>query len=104
MNFVLKFEKDLSTPVACCELCGTEITDAELAMVYWRREDYQQELHAPLLVHKRCMRGRPAREERYELSMELMTYLAFLLQNVGMTGEKLARAFNLAGLERQRTL
>jgi hypothetical protein len=30
MKFVLKFEKDCTIPAAWCEVCNTEITDAEL--------------------------------------------------------------------------
>jgi hypothetical protein len=50
MKLILKFEKDCSVPVAWCEVCNTEITDASMAMVYWRHEDYAKGLHAPLLV------------------------------------------------------
>ena len=53
MKLVLKFEKDCSVPVAWCEVCDTEITDAGMAMVYWRTEAYRGGLHAPLLTHKR---------------------------------------------------
>ena len=95
MKLILKFEKDSTVPVAWCEVCNKEITDAELAMVYWRMEDYTKGLHAPLLVHKRCMPGQRARQEDYECSMELSTYLAFLLKNVGL---KLAKANRNAGL------
>jgi hypothetical protein len=70
MNFGLKFEKDCSVPSARCEVCDTEITDAERAMVYWRWEDYQKEFHQPLLVHKPCMSARRSLDEDYALSME----------------------------------
>jgi len=36
MKFILKFKKDCSVPVAWCEVCNTEITDAGMAMVYWQ--------------------------------------------------------------------
>jgi hypothetical protein len=98
MKFGLKFEKDCSIPCARCEVCGEEITDAERAMVYWRWEDYQKEFHQPLLVHKRCMSARRSLDERYALSMELSTYLAFLVQNLGLSGAKWKRAVNRAGL------
>jgi hypothetical protein len=97
MRLILKFEKDCSVPCAWCEVCNTEITEAGLAMVYWRFEDYEQGLHAPLLVHKRCMSASRSMDERYLCSMELSTYLAFLLQNVGLTGAKLTEAIRNAG-------
>jgi hypothetical protein len=98
MKFGLKFEKNYSVPSARCEVCDTEVTDAEMAMVYWRREDYEQEFHMPLLVHKRCMSARRSLDERYELSMELSTYLVFLVQNLGLSGAKWARALDRVGL------
>jgi hypothetical protein len=98
MTLGLKFEKDFSVPCARCEVCDTEITDAVMAMVYWRCEDYQREFHLPLLVHKRCMSARRSLDERYELSMELSTYLAFLLQNAGLSGDKWINALDRAGL------
>ena len=98
MKFGLKFEKDFSVPSARCEVCDAEITDAEMAMVYWRWEDYQKEFHLPLLVHKRCMSARRSLDERYALSMELSTYLAFLLQNVGLSGAKWTEALDRSGL------
>ncbi len=69
MKFVLKFEKEFSVPLACCELCCTEIVKAETAMVYWQSEDYQNEIHEPLLAHKRCMLARPSLDECYRCSM-----------------------------------
>jgi hypothetical protein len=98
MKLVLKFEKDCSVPVAWCEVCNTEITDALYAMVYWRLEDYRKGLHAPLLVHKGCMSNQQSLETAYICSMEFSTYLAFLLQNVGLAGAKLAQANRNAGL------
>jgi hypothetical protein len=98
MKLLLKFEPDNSVPSAWCEMCATEITDAEEAMVYWRHEDYQQGLHAPFLAHKCCLGLSPSREEEYDCSMELQTYLAFLLKNVGLTGRKLTEAIQIAGL------
>ena len=98
MKLILKFEKDCSVPVVWCEVCDTEITDAGMAMVYWRTEAYRGGLHAPLLTHKRCMSARRSMDEEYVCSMELSTYLAFLLQNVGLTGAKLAQANRNAGL------
>jgi hypothetical protein len=98
MKLVLKFEQDCSVPVAWCELCNTEITDALIAMVYWRLEDYKKDLFAPLLAHKRCMSASPSRDERYDCSMELSTYLAFLLTNIRLTGAKYRQAFQNAGL------
>jgi hypothetical protein len=98
MKLILKFEKDCSAPCVWCEICDTEITNAGMAMVYWRLEDYQQRLHAPLLVHKRCMSAGRSMDEEYLCSMELSTYLAFLLQNVGLTGPKLTEAIRNAGL------
>ena len=65
---------------------------------YWRREDYEQEFHQPLLVHQRCMSARRSLDERYELSMELSTYLAFLVQKLGLSGAKWARALDRADL------
>ena len=98
MKFGLKFEKDCSVPSARCEVCDTEIINAEMAMVYWRWEDYQQEFHQPLLVHKGCMSARRSMDERYALSMELSTYLVFLVQNFGLSGAKWKRAVNRASL------
>jgi hypothetical protein len=98
MKLLLKFEKDCSVPVAWCEVCNAEINDALMAMVYWRNEDYAKELHAPLLVHKRCMPAHRCDQEGYVCSMELSTYLAFLLQNVGLDGAKFNAAKRNAGL------
>jgi hypothetical protein len=98
MKFGLKFETDCSVPRARCEVCDAEITNAGITMVYWRWEDYQQEFHQPLLVHKPCMSARRSLDEDYALSMKLSTYLAFLLQNLGLSGAKWKRAVNLAGL------
>jgi hypothetical protein len=98
MKLLLKFEPDCSIPVAWCELCNCEITDASLAMVYWRPEDYKKTLFAPLLVHKRRMSASQSMDLRYECSMELSTYLAFLLRNVGLTGAKRQQVFRNAGL------
>jgi hypothetical protein len=44
MKFALKFEEGYTVPCAWCELCDREITDAEMAMVYWRLEDYAKGL------------------------------------------------------------
>ena len=99
MKIILKFEQDCSVPVAWCELCNTEITDAFAAMVYWHREDYAKGLHAPLLAHKSCMPSWRSDQPGYEcLTMELSTYLAFLLKNVGLRGVKLTEANRNAGL------
>jgi hypothetical protein len=98
MKFVLKFEEGYTAPCAWCEVCSCEITDAEMAMVYWCTQDYVKKLHAPLLVHKLCMSASRARDEDYDLSMELTTYLAFLLQNVGLAGPKLTEAIRNADL------
>jgi hypothetical protein len=98
MKLILKFDEDCSQPVAWCELCDTEITDAGMAMVYWHLEDYRKGLHAPLLTHKRCMSAQRSRDEDYSCSMELSTYLAFLLQNVGLNGAKFSEAMRNAGL------
>jgi hypothetical protein len=98
MKLILKFEKGCSAPVAWCEVCETEITDASRAMVYWRDEDCRHGLSTPLLVHKRCMSARASLDERYDCSMELTTYLAFLLQNVGLSGTEFEEANRNAGL------
>lgn len=97
MKLILKFEKDCSSiPSTWCEVCSREITDAGMAMFYWRFSDYEEELHAPLLAHKRCMDSSRSRDGKYDCSMELSTYLAFLLQNVGLRGTKLNEAFESA--------
>jgi hypothetical protein len=98
MKLILKFEQDCSVPCAWCEVCNTEITDAEMAMVYWHHEDYQQALHAPLLAHDHCMPWSRCMDEGYDCTMELPTYLAFLLKNVGLTGRKFTEAIQTAGL------
>jgi hypothetical protein len=98
MKLILKFEEDCSIPCAWCEVCDTEITEAGMAMVYWRFEDYKKGLHSPLLVHKRCMSASRSMDEDYICSMEFSTYLAFLLENVGLTGLQLAEAIRNAGL------
>ena len=95
---ILKFEDNHSVPCAWCEVCDREIADAEMAMVYWRIEDYANRLHAPLLVHKQCMNANHARDEAYACSMELATYLVFLLKNTGLIGSRLNRAFRNAAL------
>ena len=97
MKPILKFEPDCSVLSAWCEICDHEITDAEMAMAYWCHEDYKHGLRAPLLAHKRCMSA-SSRDEEYACSMELSTYLVFLLQNVGLTGRKLTKAMRNAGL------
>jgi len=98
MKLILKFEKDCSRPVAWCEVCNTEITDAALAMVYWRFEDYDKALHAPLLVHKSCMSAYHSLDQEYLCSMELTSYLVFLLDNVGLKGAEFIAAKRNAGL------
>jgi hypothetical protein len=98
MKLVLKFDPEYSIPVAWCEVCDTEITDAFMAMVYWRFKDYEKGVYAPLLVHERCMPAHRSDQEGYQCSMELSTYLAFLLQNIGLTGAKLKQANRNAGL------
>jgi|SRR5271166_2055478 len=97
MKLILKFEDNHSVPCAWCEVCDREITDAEMAMVYWRIEDYASRLHSPLLVHKQCMNASRSQDEAYACSMELTTYLVFL-QNTGLTGSRLNRAFRNAAL------
>src|SRR6516225_5796302 len=82
VKLILHFTRHCSEPVAWCELCNSEITNAGSAMLYWRPQDYQKHLHAPLLAHKQCMAARPSLDEHYPCSMELITYLGFLLANV----------------------
>ncbi len=97
VKFHLRFERDCTVPCIWCELCTEEITDATMAMVYW--QDYRRAVDRPLVVHKRCMSGSMSRELAYPLSMELSTYLAFLLQNVGLGDvKKLQVAIRNAGL------
>jgi hypothetical protein len=104
MKLILKFENGCSAPVAWCEVCNTQITDAFLAMVYWRTEDYRRGFSTPLLVHKRCMSASQSLEERYDYSMELTSYLAFLLKNVGLGSsarlEQATRNAELVGMLR----
>src|SRR5262245_50122817 len=38
MKLLLKFEKDCTRSVAICELCSSEITEADVAMVYCGRK------------------------------------------------------------------
>jgi hypothetical protein len=89
-------KKSFSSRLACCELCDAEITEAEMAMVYWRSEDYHNEIHVPLLAHKHCMSTRPLVDECYRCSIELSTYLVFLLQNVGLSAKAFARGLRAA--------
>jgi hypothetical protein len=85
MKLMLKHEDDLTVPVAICQLCDREIDDAEGAMLFWRLEDAPAEGYwNPLLAHKRCMAANRAFDDEYVGSMELETFMEFLLQNVGM--------------------
>src|SRR5215831_15872484 len=92
MNLTLKFEKDCSVPVAWCEVCNTEITDAGMAMVYWRAEAYRGGLHAPLLTHKRCMSARRSMDTHRSLVNTEETIAAQSGADRGETGRYSGKA------------
>ena len=83
MKLILKFDQGVAAPSACCEVCNVPITDANLATVYWRLEDFQKGTSEPLLVRKACMPMSRCTKEKYDCSMEFSAYLVFLLRSLG---------------------
>jgi len=104
--FGFYFDGRLTQPRFRCQACGQLIDNAHKAILLWNDEDpsigrrierrTERGFFFPVLVHKACRH--PKIDKLYPLSMELQTALIYVLNNCGMTGEKLQQAREICGL------
>lgn len=80
----IQHEKGKTVVMAICDKCRKEIIDAEKGLVLWKFDEGPINY---ILAHKGSCDDR-----RYQCSMELNTFLFYLLHNTGMTKEKLREA------------
>jgi hypothetical protein len=93
MAFIIyRSKENIAEPRFQCDRCGKLIQDAGLGILIWN-EDYstKTECIVPLVVCKmNC--DDPIGRKEHRNWMDLSTAVAFLLNNVGLVGQKLERA------------
>jgi hypothetical protein len=105
--FGFYFDGRLTQPRFRCQMCGELITDANKAILLWNDEDPRlgryinkrtdRGFFAPVLVCDNGACRNPKLDKLYPLSMELQSALIFLLNNCGMTEDKLQQAREICG-------
>jgi hypothetical protein len=98
----IKHEDELSQPIICCDVCNKEITNAQLAMVYWNDKwsitNEHEGVFKVLVMHKGCNRKIDSQQTRLPYSMELQTFMMYLLNNCGLSGKNFEDAQQIAQL------
>jgi hypothetical protein len=96
MAFIIyRNDNDIAEPKFQCDRCGKLIDDAFQAIVVWNEEHKPEEI-VPLVICRTC--DDPPGSGRCRKWMELNSAIAFLLNNTGLTGQKLERAKARAAL------
>ena len=81
---------DIAEPNFQCDRCGKLIDDAFQAILVWN-EEHKPDGIVPSVICRTCD-DPPGSRGEHSKWMELNSAIAFLLNNTGLTGQKLERA------------
>ena len=88
MPIVLRSKAMQTCPVAICDWCKEEITDAGKGIFIWKEYPEHGFIDTKLICDQ-CEDRHHRTCDDYPYSMELSTFLAFLLSNTGLKGAEL---------------
>ncbi len=81
-------------PVFICDYCEKEIDDAESGNYLW--QNGPNKITDIKFLHKKCTRDYEKNIQRMDFSIGINFLLIYLLNNTGMTEEKLQKGLELA--------
>jgi hypothetical protein len=100
MSFVIQINKaGEACPNVQCDICSEIIKESRNAIAVWNEESVAPETVIQPKIH--CKECDATRRRKYRKWMQLDHYVAFLLNNLGLTGQKLlASKRSAAGQQR----